>query len=81
MKPEDKPTGIAPKEDSFGEEFENEPRTQYSTSDYMNMMLSGGLNGPKKTYPKVAKGDNPMQQVSELVLRNLSTEYQKFRND
>ena len=83
----DNPTGsTAPNNgwgagESVGEEFENEPRTQYSTSDYMNMMLSGGLNGPKKTYPKVAKGDNPMQQVSELVLRNLTTEYQKFRND
>jgi hypothetical protein len=26
----------------------------------MTKDLSGGLNGPKKSYPKVAGGDNPM---------------------
>ena len=63
------------------EEFANEPNPRYKDVDYMNMMLAGGLNSPKKTYPKVAKGDNPMQQVSERVLRDLKLEFEKFKNE
>jgi hypothetical protein len=63
------------------EEFANEPNPRYKDVDYMNMMLAGGLNSPKKTYPKVSKGDNPMQQVSERVLRDLKSEFEKFKNE
>ena len=82
----DNPTGsTAPNNgwgagESVGEEFENEPNPKYRDVDYMNMMLAGGLDGPKKTYPKVAKGDNPMQQVSERVLRDLASDYMSIKN-
>ena len=68
------------REESVGEEFANEPNTKHADIDYMNMMLSGGLNRPKKTFPKVAKGDNPMQAVDETVLKNLVSSYQKMIN-
>jgi hypothetical protein len=68
------------REESVGEEFANEPNAKYADIDYMNMMLAGGLNRPKKTFPKVAKGDNPMQAVDEAVLKNLVSSYQKMIN-
>jgi hypothetical protein len=42
-----------------------EPDEEYKDVDYMTNKLAGGLNGPKKTYPKVAGGDNPMQKAQE----------------
>jgi hypothetical protein len=42
-----------------------EPDEQYKDVDYMTNKLAGGMNGPKKTYPKVAGGDNPMQKTAE----------------
>ena len=80
------PTGSAADNDGWGqgegveEEWDNEPNPKYRDVDYMNMMLAGGLDGPKKTYPKVAKGDNPMQQVSERVLRDLASDYMSIKN-
>jgi hypothetical protein len=68
------------REESVGEEFANEPNPKHADIDYMNMMLAGGLNRPKKTFPKVAKGDNPMQAVDEAVLKNLVSSYQKMIN-
>ena len=68
------------REESVGEEFANEPNPKHADIDYMNMMLAGGLNRPKKTFPKVAKGDNPMQAVDEAVLKNLVSSYQKMVN-
>ena len=68
------------REESVGEEFANEPNPKHADIDYMNMMLAGGLNRPKKTFPKVAKGDNPMQAIDEAVLKNLVSSYQKMIN-
>jgi hypothetical protein len=44
-----------------------EPDEEYKDVDYMTNKLAGGMNGPKKTYPKVAGGDNPMQKAEESV--------------
>jgi hypothetical protein len=50
------------------EEFANEP-----DEDYMGMDSSirdgNDLNKPKKTFPKVAGGDNPMQRMESTDLR------------
>ena len=40
-----------------------EPDEEYKDIEYLTKKLAGGMNGPKGTYPKVADGDNPMQQV------------------
>jgi len=42
-------------EDITDEAFANEPEEEYQDSDFMNNELAGGLNRPKKTYPKVSK--------------------------
>ena len=41
-------------------DYSNSPDEKYQDTKYMTKDLSGGLNGPKKSYPKVAGGDNPM---------------------
>lgn len=41
------------------------PNEKYKSIDYMTNRLAGGMNGPKKTFPKVAGGDNPMQRMEE----------------
>lgn len=41
------------------------PQEKFSDIDYMTNKLSGGMNRPQGTYPKVAGGDNPMQKVKE----------------
>ena len=45
--------------------------------------MSGGLNRQKKTYPKVASGDNPMaaeDKITEQDLANsLRTQYEGFK--
>jgi hypothetical protein len=47
---------------------------------YMTKDLAGGLNREKKTYPKVSKGDNPMQKaVAETIEDKLMAEYQMFK--
>ena len=45
--------------------YANSPREQIIDSNTQNYKMSGGANKPKKTYPKVATGDNPMQKVEE----------------
>jgi hypothetical protein len=52
------------KDESF-QDATTEPDEQYKDVDYMTNKLAGGMNGPKKTYPKVAGGDNPMQKTEE----------------
>jgi hypothetical protein len=52
------------KEESF-QDATTEPDEEYKDVDYMTNKLAGGMNGPKKTYPKVAGGDNPMQKTEE----------------
>jgi hypothetical protein len=56
------------KDKEKGESFQDattEPDEEYKDVDYMTNKLAGGMNGPKKTYPKVAGGDNPMQKAQE----------------
>ena len=43
--------------------FANEPNEQVLDHDTKLNKMSGGINKQKKTYPKVAKGDTPMQKV------------------
>lgn len=45
--------------------YANSPKEQVIDSDTKLNKMSGGANKPKKTYPKVAGGDNPMQKVEE----------------
>lgn len=48
------------------EAWANEPDEEEKDIDYMVNKLAGGMNRPKKTYPKVAGGDNPMQQITQM---------------
>ena len=63
-----------------GEEYANEPEEVNFDTEFMIKDLAGGLNRPKKTYPKVSKADNPMQPVSEDLATRLMTEYQNFKS-
>lgn len=44
------------------EDYANEPDEEVKDIDYVLNKVSGGLNRPQGTYPKVAGGDNPMQK-------------------
>jgi len=50
-----------------GQDYANEPDEKYGDTKLMTKDLAGGLNGPKKSYPKVAGGDNPMAIRAELT--------------
>jgi hypothetical protein len=47
-------------------EWDNSPDEQHQDTAYMQNDLAGGLNRPKKSYPKVAGGDNPMALEDEI---------------
>ena len=65
---------------SMGDEKE-EPK--YQDTDTLVNTMSGGMNRQKKTYPKVASGDNPMaaeDTVTEEDLANsLRAQYEGFK--
>ena len=74
------------KEETFanspGDREKDEPKTM-DTDTLVNTM-SGGLNRQKKTYPKVASGDNPMayaeEKITEEELANsLKAQYESFK--
>ena len=47
-------------------EWDNSPDEQHQDTAYMQNDLAGGLNRQKKSYPKVAGGDNPMALEDEI---------------
>ena len=47
-------------------EWDNSPDEKYQDTAYMQNDLAGGLNRQKKSYPKVAGGDNPMALEDEI---------------
>tara|TARA_X000000368_G_scaffold405983_1_gene383739 strand:+ start:28 stop:966 length:939 start_codon:yes stop_codon:yes gene_type:complete len=47
-------------------EWDNAPDEKYQDTAYMQNDLAGGLNRQKKSYPKVAGGDNPMALEDEI---------------
>ncbi len=60
-----------------GEDYENEPNEHYSS--YSDMSRSGNdLNKSKKSYPKVAGGDNPMA-LKDKIKEELETFYQNYK--
>lgn len=48
------------------EEYANEPDEEVKDVDYIINKVSGGMNRPQGTYPKVAGGDNPMQKIKSM---------------
>ena len=54
----DAPCGMD--EEGVEEDWDNSPEESYADTQTMTKDLSGGLNRQKKSYPKVADGDNPM---------------------
>ena len=56
--PDDSPCGMG--EEGVEEDWDNSPDESYADTQTMTHDLSGGLNRQKKSYPKVAGGDNPM---------------------
>jgi len=72
-----------PEEDQAEETFANEPEEKVSDIDTLVNVHSGGLNRNKKTYPKVANGDNPMaaeDKITEEELANsLRNQYESFK--
>jgi hypothetical protein len=73
----------APDEEKAAETFANEPEEKVSDIDTLVNVHSGGLNRNKKTYPKVANGDNPMaaeDRITEEELANsLRNQYESFK--
>jgi len=72
-----------PEEEQAEETFANEPEEKVQDIDTLVNVHSGGLNRNKKTYPKVANGDNPMaaeDKITEEELANsLRTQYESFK--
>jgi hypothetical protein len=73
----------APDEEQAAETFANEPEEKVQDIDSLVNKHSVGLNRQKKTYPKVASGDNPMaaeDKITEEELANsLRTQYESFK--
>jgi hypothetical protein len=65
---------------SMGDEKE-EPK--YQDTDTLVNTMSGGMNRQKKTYPKVASGDNPMAAedtvTAESLANSLREQYETFK--
>jgi len=63
------------------------PEPEYKDTQYMTKDLSGGINKIKKTYPKVADGDNPMafekteEEVHSSIKETLLQAYQDFKKN
>ena len=72
-----------PEDEKQEETFANEPEEKVQDIDSLVNKHSGGLNRQKKTYPKVADGDNPMaaeDKITEEELANsLRTQYESFK--
>ena len=72
-----------PEDEKQEETFANEPQEKVSDVDTLVNVHSGGLNRNKKTYPKVASGDNPMaaeDKITEEELANsLRAQYEGFK--
>ena len=68
-------------------EWDNSPDEKYQDTAYMQNDLAGGLNRQKKTYPKVAGGDNPMALEDEIKselrakLESMMSEDKKKKNE
>ena len=73
----------APEEEKAVETSSNEPEEKVQDIDSLVNKHSGGLNRNKKTYPKVASGDNPMaaeDKITEEELANsLRNQYESFK--
>jgi hypothetical protein len=73
----------APEEEKQEETFDNEPDVKVQNTDTLVNTMSGGMNRQKKTFPKVASGDNPMaaeDTVTEEDLANsLRAQYEGFK--
>ena len=73
-----------PEDEQKEETFANEPEEKVQDIDSLVNKHSGGLNRQKKTYPKVANGDNPMaaeDNITEEELANtLRTQYESFKS-
>jgi hypothetical protein len=77
-------------EESVEEEIPGEasttPDPEYKDTQYMTKDVSGGINKIKRTYPKVAGGDNPMapvqkteEEVQSSIKETLLQAYQDFK--
>ncbi len=65
--PSDMPTKLTMQDEpNDNEDYANSPDEQHQDTKYMTKDLSGGLNKEKKTYPKVAGGDNPMALENKI---------------
>jgi hypothetical protein len=60
------------------EAYANEPDVKVQDIDTLVNFHSGGLNRQKRTFPKVAGGDNPMQKTESLA-DSLRTQYAEFK--
>ena len=60
------------------EAYANEPDVKVQDTDTLVNFHSGGLNRQKRTFPKVAGGDNPMQKTESLA-DSLRTQYAEFK--
>ena len=65
-------------------EWDNSPDEKYQDTAYMQNDLAGGLNRQKKSYPKVAGGDNPMaledeKDLTASIKETLLSAYEDFK--
>ena len=72
----------APEEEKAEETFANsmgdeKEEPKYQDTDTLVNTMSGGMNRQKKTYPKVASGDNPM--AAEDLSNSLRAQYESFK--
>ena len=78
----------APEEEKAEETFANsmgdeKEEPKYQDTDTLVNFHSGGMNRQKKTYPKVASGDNPMATedtvTAESLANSLREQYETFK--
>ena len=61
-----------------GEDYENSPDEQYSPAVDVTNPPSNDLNKSKKSYPKVAGGDNP-RALADKIKEELSSLYSEYK--
>ena len=66
------------------EDYANSPDEQHHDTKFMTKDLAGGLNKEKKSYPKVAGGDNPMaleDKIKEELKAKFAEKFGEAKDD
>lgn len=82
--PSDMPKKLTMQDEPASEDYANSPDEQHQDTKFMTKDLAGGLNKEKKSYPKVAGGDNPMaleDKIKEELKAKFAEKFGEAKED